>query len=366
VSRILFIEPFYGGSHRAFADGLRDHSTHTVELLTLPEGEWRSRMRRGAIELARLSDSLAGDYDAIVATDMLDIGQFLGLTRPRFAATPVLYYLHENQFTYPRLKGTKLNSWFGQVNYMSALVADAVAFNSGFHRDDFLGALRKLAAQPANWLDEATIESLAGKSVVLPIGLDLKRLDQYHERRSHRPLLLWNHRWEFDKAPATFARAIAAVAEQGVEFDLALAGDPGPNPHPAFSEIRTVLGERVVQFGRVESAEAYAKLLWRSHVAVSTSRQEFFGISMVEAMYAECVPIAPNALNYPDIVPREHHDTCLFDDEQGLVAKLTAALRATPDGQPFRANAARWDWADVEPQWDAALKGLVDGRLLQQ
>jgi glycosyltransferase involved in cell wall biosynthesis len=127
-----------------------------------------------------------------------------------------------------------------------------------------------------------------------------------------------------------------------------------------------VLGERVVQFGRVESAEAYAKLLWRSHVAVSTSRQEFFGISMVEAMYAECVPIAPNALNYPDIVPREHHDTCLFDDEQGLVAKLTAALRATPDGQPFRANAARWDWADVEPQWDAALKGLVDGRLLQQ
>ncbi len=366
MARVLFVEPFYGGSHRSFADGLRAQVHHDVEILALPEGEWRSRMRRGAIELARASEAIPGAFDAIIATDMLDLGQFLGLTRPRFAGTPVLYYLHENQFTYPRLKGTKLNSWFGQVNYMSALVADAVAFNSEFHRRDFLAALEMLAKQPTNWLDAPSIATIAEKASTLPVGLDLRRLDSFREGPASRPLVLWNHRWEFDKAPATFARAIEAVAGYGLDFDLALAGDPGPNPHAALAALRDRLGERVVQFGRVETAEAYARLLWRSHVAVSTSRQEFFGISMVEAMYAECFPIAPKALNYPDIVPAEEHDACLFEDEEALVALLRKAVESSPGASQFREHAARWDWSSVGTTWEAAINGLVNGSLLQQ
>ncbi len=364
--RVLFIEPFYGGSHRRFADGLRDNAQHDIEILALPEGEWRSRMRRGAIELARASEAIPGHFDAIIATDMLDVGQFLGLTRPRFAETPVMYYLHENQFTYPRLKGTKLNSWFGQVNYMSALVADTVAFNSEFHRRDFLSALEVLAKQPTNWLDAPSVADVAAKSSVLPVGLELRRLDAFRQARAERPLVLWNHRWEFDKAPATFARAIEALATGEFEFDLALAGDPGPNPHPALTGLRHTMGDRVVQFGRVESAEEYARLLWRSHIAVSTSRQEFFGISMVEAMYAECFPIAPDALNYPDIIPGEEHAACLFEDEAALVALLQRAIESPPQASQFREYAARWDWSSVGPTWDTAINGLVDGRLLQQ
>jgi glycosyltransferase involved in cell wall biosynthesis len=126
------------------------------------------------------------------------------------------------------------------------------------------------------------------------------------------------------------------------------------------------MGDRVVQFGRVESAEEYARLLWRSHIAVSTSRQEFFGISMVEAMYAECFPIAPNALNYPDIIPGEEHAACLFEDEAALVALLQRAIESPRQASQFREYAARWDWSSVGPTWDTTINGLVDGRLLQQ
>ena len=360
MARILFIEPYYGGSHRAFADGLREHSSHAIELLTLPEGEWRSRMRRGAIELARLSDALPGNFDAIIATDMLDLGQFLGLTRPRFANVPVMYYLHENQFTYPRLKGTKLNSWFGQVNYMSSLVADVVAFNSSFHRSDFLGALRSLSGQPTNWLDVATLESIARKAIVVPIGLDLQRFDQHQTPLASPPVILWNHRWEFDKAPAMFARAITVLANKGVPFDLALAGEPGPNPHPSLLALREDLDDRLVQFGRVEDAADYARLLWRSKVAVSTSRHEFFGISTVEAMYAGCFPIAPRALNYPDLVPANRHRECLYTDEPGLLRLLEQAVTSELECPELRASAARWDWSRVGPEWDAAIAGLIN------
>ena len=41
MARGLFVEPFYGGSHHAFADGLRANSHHEIELLTRPEGEPR-------------------------------------------------------------------------------------------------------------------------------------------------------------------------------------------------------------------------------------------------------------------------------------------------------------------------------------
>jgi glycosyltransferase involved in cell wall biosynthesis len=360
--RMLFVEPFYGGSHRAFADGLRAHSRHDIELLTLPGGEWRRRMRRGPAELAAKARALQGAFDASVATDMLDLPAFLALTRPRFAPTPVLYFLHENQFTYPRLRGTKLNSWFGQINYLSALAADRVAFNSAFHRADFLGALRTLAGQPNNWLWPEGIAEIERKAGVLPVGLGLRRFDAHRTGPDPAlpPLLLWNHRWEFDKAPETFERAVLALASEGVEFRLALLGEPGDNPSPAFHRLHAALPGRIEHFGYVESFEQYARVLWESDIVVSTSRQEFFGVALVEAMYCGCLPIAPNRLNYPALVPPGLHARCLFDDEAGLVDRLRAAL-TTPATIPsaIRAAAARYDWSAVAPEWDTALAELA-------
>ncbi|GIW16861.1 MAG: hypothetical protein KatS3mg064_0018 [Tepidiforma sp.] len=107
----------------------------------------------------------------VVATDMVDLAEFLALTRRRLGGTPAMVYFHENQVTYPRLRGTKFNSWFGQINYRSALAADAAAFNSEFHRADLLGAFRQLEREPNNWLTAEGIAAIAAKSLVLPVGV---------------------------------------------------------------------------------------------------------------------------------------------------------------------------------------------------
>ena len=364
MARVLFIEPFYGGSHRAFANGLKAHSVHDIELLTLPEGEWRRRMRRGAQELAPLALDLAGPVDLILATDMLDLPAFLALTRRPFGDVPVLLYMHENQFTYPRLRGTKLNSWFGQINYLSALAADAVAFNSEFHRDDFLGALRTLGGQPNNWLVAGAIDDIAAKSSVLPVGLDLAWLDAARRPASaeptEAPLILWNHRWEFDKAPELFARALLRLRDEGADFRVAIAGDPALNPSQALLSLPAQLGDRVVQFGRVEERSVYGRLLWESDIAVSTTRHEFFGIGMVEAMYCGCVPLAPARYNYPALIPSTHHEVCLWDDEHAFERLLRAALAGPlPEGTAFRAAAARFAWESVGPLWDEAMDEVI-------
>ncbi len=364
MARILLVEPFYGGSHKVFADGLARNSRHEFTFLTLPDGEWRRRMRRGAQELAAASRAIDGDFDLILATDMLDLPVFLALTRPRFARTPILLYMHENQFTYPRLKGTTFNSWFGQQNYLSACAADAVAFNSEFHRQDFLGALRSLAGQPNNWLVADAIPEIEAKSSVLPVGVDLAWMDAYRSEpdRSLPPLITWNHRWEFDKCPELFARALARLAEAGVPFRVAVAGEPGPNPAPELVNLPALLGERVVHHGFLASKADYARLLWESDIVISTTRHEFFGVAMVEALYCGCFPIAPERYNYPFLVPAELHPTTLWKTESELMTLLANAMGERPEANAsVRASAARFDWPAVAPGWDAAIDAIISG-----
>ena len=50
--RILALEPYYGGSHRAFLDGWVAHSRHEWTVLELPAYKWKWRMRHAAITLA--------------------------------------------------------------------------------------------------------------------------------------------------------------------------------------------------------------------------------------------------------------------------------------------------------------------------
>lgn len=362
MARGLFVEPFYGGSHKAFLDGLVRNSTHELELLTLPEGEWRRRMRRGAQELARAAHDVAGPFDFLVASDMLDLPAFLALTRPRFDRVPVLAYFHENQMTYPRLRGTKFNSWFGQINYLTALAADTAAFNSDFHRRDFAEALRALLLQPNNWLLEDGVAAVEAKSLVLPVGVELGWIRQLERARpeSLPRTILWNHRWEFDKAPELFARALRALKARGVRFRLIVAGEPGDNPSEAITGLPGEFGEEIVHFGFAPTKEQYGRLLWQSDIVVSTTRHEFFGVGMVEAMAAGCVPCAPNRYNYPGLLPEALHKQLLWESEADLIARLESLLTgALPGRQALQTAAARFGWERVAPEWDRVLGRLA-------
>ena len=58
---VVVVEPWYGGSHRAWADGMVRHSDHAVRLVTHPDRFWRWRLRGGAVTLAA---ALRSDIEA--------------------------------------------------------------------------------------------------------------------------------------------------------------------------------------------------------------------------------------------------------------------------------------------------------------
>ncbi|MEZ6055017.1 MAG: DUF3524 domain-containing protein, partial [Planctomycetaceae bacterium] len=101
--RVLALNPFHGGSHRAFIDGWMRHSRHDFTLLTLPACHWKWRMRQAAIHFARLlrePEYSQQTWDVLWVTDMLNLAELRGLCDSRIRQLPVVMYFHENQLTY--------------------------------------------------------------------------------------------------------------------------------------------------------------------------------------------------------------------------------------------------------------------------
>ncbi len=330
-------------------------------------------MHGGAVTLAR--KFLASDLrpDLILTTDMLDLTTFLALTRPRTAPIPTAIYFHENQLTYPwsptdRDIAQNRDKHYGFINYVSALAADVVLFNSGYHRDSFLTALPTLLKHFPDYRELQTVEQIRAKSQVLPLGLDLRQLDEFgpgqtdkNEDKNGKPLLLWGHRWEYDKGPAEFFEALTILSDRGLDFDLAVLGENFSQQPQVFLAARERLARHIVQFGYVESGAEYARWLWRADILPVTSHQDFFGASLVEALYCDTLPLLPKRLAYPDLIPAEFHPRCFYDDFEDLLARLSQAITDIDQTRRFslRPVVAQYDWQEQSQRYDELLQGLV-------
>ena len=357
--RIALLESYYGGSHKAWADGYKRFSRHEIDLITLPAQFWKWRMQGAAISFARLLDAKP---DLILASSMMDLSIFRALTRERLAEAPMAMYFHENQLSYPQSRRQNHGWRYGFINYVSALCADANFFNSRFHRDDFLAQLPRMLKHFADYNELQTIDEIRAKSSILPLGMDLRRFDEQRVNpdAGAPPIILWNHRWEHDKDPATFVQSMIELSEEGYDFQLAISGERFGELPESFKKAQSRLGDRIIQLGYVDSFEEYARLLWRADYVVSTAGQEFFGASICEAIYCGCIPILPDRLNYPDLITEELKPFCLYQRD-----RLTAQMRYHLEGDlgldsaALREKIAGFDWRLMAPQYDEALDALA-------
>lgn len=337
-------------------------SRHDVRILSLEGQFWQWRLLGGAITLAEQYKSLDFTPDLIVASDMLDLTSFLALTREQTASVPTVFYFHENQLTYPFGPRQKLGNHYAFINYVSALTADNVLFNSEFHRNVFLDELPRLLKHFPDHNNLKTIDALRHKSDVLPIGLNLKRYDDYQSSalKRDKPLILWNHRWEYDKNPKPFLRALVELANDSYDFEVVLAGENQRQKPTEFLKAQKALGSRVIHFGYVDNFADYARYLWESDIHVSTAQQDFFGISVVEAIYCGCYPLLAKRLNYPYLIPPEFHEDMLFESDEGLYYVLQQYLdQPKPTPPELREFVSQFDWNDLAPHYDDVLTQVV-------
>lgn len=367
--RVLLLEPFHGGSHAAWAEGLAGHSRHEVVTVSLPGNFWRWRMRGASVSLAAAAGEVVaahGRPDVVLASGMFDLSAWLGLTRRILGDPPVVLYLHENQLGYPLSPNQKADDEFPLANWRSMVAADEVWCNSRFQLDELLGALPALLDRAPDESHAHLLDEVSARCSVVPVGVELEDVSGPGDRDGSSgapPLVLWNQRWDHDKNPTAVFRSLARLAEEGVGFEVAIVGENVRTDPREMDEARRNLGDRVVQFGHLPRSD-YVALLGRADVVVSAAHHEYFGISVVEAVAAGAVPVLPDRLSYPEVVPAAWHGSALYPDG-GLTTRLRDVLTDLPawrtrcEGLPEAMR--RFDWREVVGTYDERLGALAEG-----
>lgn len=365
--KILLVEPYFSGSHRKWAEGYKQNSNHEVVLLTLSGSNWKWRMHGAAITLSERFKKMDFAPDLILATDMLDVATFVANCRDKLTSVPVATYFHENQLTYPwsksdKDKANKRDNHYGFINYTSALVSDRVFFNSSYHRTSFLSALPPFLKQFPDNQNLDSVNEISSKSKVMHLGVDLQHFDKSklsNISTEKRATVLWNHRWEYDKNPEAFFDALSEVKRRGWEFNLVVLGQSFKNSPRVFEEAKAEFKDQILHWGYVNSAEEYAHWLWCSDILPVTSNQDFFGGSVVEAMYCNVKPLLPKRLAYPEHIPENLHSV-FFYEEGELVNKLQRWIKdiSILRKQQARSFVEKYDWETIAPQMDNRFAGL--------
>lgn len=352
---VLAVEPWLGGSHARFLETWRARSAHDVAVIGLPARHWKWRMQGGAFALARRA-ARAGRAcpDVVLASDYLDLARFRGYLPPAWAGVPAVLYLHESQLTYPGGPGADdvaRDETYGFANVLSCLAADAVVFNSAYHRETFAAAARELVRRLPRPRPAAALDAALDAARVIGPGVELEALPLGPGAPSGAPLrVAFNHRWEHDKDPVAFLSAAAAVRGVGGALEVVLLGQGFGEEPEEVAPLAGALGDAVLHRGYAADRSEYARLLGGCDLAVSTARHELFGIALLEAVAAGCTPLAPRALSYPEVLPESLHGAALYEDAADLARRLARAAR---DPRPLRDPARRARMREAAAPHDA-------------
>jgi glycosyltransferase involved in cell wall biosynthesis len=367
---ILALEPYYGGSHKAFIDGLSQPSRHTWTVLTLPARKWKWRMRHSAITFAQQTARLLETTkppDLLFCSDMLNLAEYTALAPDEISRLPKVIYFHENQLTYPVRFEHERDYQFALTNLTSALAADAVWFNSHFHMNSFLRALLKFLRSMPDFQPLYAPETIRAKSSVHYPGItELKR----PAKREPGPLrILWAARWEHDKNPESFFTALEILKRNNVRFRLSVIGQSFRDRPDVFDSARKSLSDKIDHWGYQKTRADYENVLKRADVVVSTANHEFFGIGIVEAVAAGACPLVPNRLSYPEIIGLERTDSAhqfFYDGSPARLADKLCDLAARIDKGPLFSDQVgpasltdRFKWRNLTPAYDEALEQIA-------
>lgn len=363
--RILALEPYYGGSHRAFLDGWISRSRHEWTLLTLPANKWKWRMRHGPVTLSnvvhrRVEDG--GEWDLVFCSDMLNFAEFQGLVPEPVRSLPSIAYFHENQVTYPVQHQKEYDYHFAFSNMTTALAATRAWFNSAFNRDSFLEGLHDFLQRMPDFKPLADVDRIREKSAVRPPGIDPVPARGPREPGPMR--ILWAHRWEFDKNPGDFFAALDELEQRGLDFEISvIGGGQAAGVAPEFEQAHDRFCERIRNWGYLDSRDDYLKVLLEADVAVSTANHEFFGIGIAEACAAGAFPLVPDRLAYPELLAgagTPGKEMFFYDGSVAQLADRLAELQGCLDagdlwkGSPDATMNAvkKYQWEHFVGEWD--------------
>jgi len=362
---ILYIEPYFADSHRRWIESYREHSRHEIDILHLPGNKWKWRMHGGAITLSEMFKKNKKKYDLLICSDFLNLPVFKSLCLEELENIPIAMYFHENQLAYPwpehddDLK-LERDLHYHYINQTSAMTSDWNYFNSNYNLESFKGELAVYLKKMPDFQNINSIEKIDQKSSVLHLGCNLSVYDKFKKKYENDvPIILWNHRWEYDKNPNLFFETLFKIKDRGVDFKLILLGEKFSSYPEIFKDAERRLSQNILHVGYCDSFEQYSKWLWKSDILPVTSNQDFFGISIVEACYCDVHPILPDRLSYPELFKIESNPSIFYRNKQDFFEKLLKAIKNYKNLESYSSLMKIYDWKNIKGSYDDSFEEIV-------
>lgn len=290
--------------HDVHGDGVPDVIRHGGAFLD-PYGTHRWKFSQLA-RLVRLLESTHGEPAIVFLHDAWFPGiEALGYIRALSGAPiKVVGYLHAGVYDPTDLLGDPRTGmgWAAGSEASWLAMLDAVFVGTSYHRRKVIERGR----MALSWTSRQTAARVHVVGNPVGVGPDVVAGGATPAPVRER-IVVFPHRLTSDKAPGLFQR---------LQDEL----------EPLYPDVRWVRTHDLDL-----DKPAYLDLLSRAKVAVSFATHENFGIAMVEAAMLGCVPVAPNALAYPEVLPRRW----LFDSFDQACVRVAEALDVPPT--PYRA-----------------------------
>jgi hypothetical protein len=119
------------------------------------------------------------------------------------------------------------------------------------------------------------------------------------------------------------------------------------------------LANTILHWGYTDSREEYVQWLWLADLIPVTSNQDFFGASIVEAMYCNVFPLLPKRLAYSEHVPISAVEN-VFYNENTFSERLEYALLNIESlrNNLIKAHVTRYDWSRMAVIYDAKFETM--------
>ena len=376
--KVLLLSAYDGASHRYWRQGLvQAFPEYSWTVLTLPGYHFSWRIRGNPLSwLYTEQEALTRNYDLIVATSMVDLATLKGLF-PNLAVIPSICYFHENQFEYPSQPQGRKTLEPSMVNLYSALASNRILFNSNYNRDSFFKGADGLMKRLPDLRPRPVSTMMMEKSSVVPVPLEDELREYRDTNKSESFTLVWNHRWqcvtngvpirvvwaarwEHDKGPDRLLAVMRELERRGVDYRMCVLGEEFRGTPSEFQTIKDEFNHRLVQAGFVESKEEYYHWFASADLFLSTSIHEFQGLSALEAMVLGCVPVLPNRMSYPELVPPEYlYESCMGDVDKEANSAVDFIERCV--GRPLEAPSVdHLFWGSMRARYKQEFKECVE------
>ena len=244
--------------------------------------------------------------DCVFATSLIDAAALRAGLPKGFRDIPLVLYMHENQVAYPSCDPRDAS--FAFTNLQSVLTADLAIFNSQWNLDSFIDGISSLLKQsPDTTLGD--VEARIGNNATVawvPVEappVDSRVLHNTNLKgRSIPTTVVWPHRWEHDKGPDRLLE-IAREYTEPLNLRWIILGEQFSDIPESVRTFSDEFADRIDHMGYVESKGEYWHWLHKADWVLSTANHEFFGIAVVEALFAGCLPWLPEKLSYRELLP---------------------------------------------------------------